>query len=128
MASGLCAALTGRTHGCTDQPASVKKTLANSEPSTHGTKRTYRDDLLFVRFSNRPSGSSTFRLTTTPVSMSLTGSRFSSDSAPRPFHHGDSKTRWNNLSGGLAVNMTAGPSGQTISPHPSSRAGHHSTA
>ena len=39
MASGLCAALTGRTHGCTDQPASVK----NSEPSTHGTSRTSRD-------------------------------------------------------------------------------------
>ena len=38
MASGLCAALTGRTHGCTDQPASVKKTLANSEPSTHEGK------------------------------------------------------------------------------------------
>ena|SRR5437773_3081401 len=38
MASGLCAALTGRTHGCTDQPANVKKTLANSEPSTHGTR------------------------------------------------------------------------------------------
>src|SRR5262249_48379885 len=88
----------------------------------------FRKGPLFVRFSNRPSGSSTFRLTTTPVSMSLTGSRFSSDSAPRPFHHGDSKTRWNNLSGGLAVNMTAGPSGQTISPHPSSREGHHSTA
>ena len=34
------AALTGRTHGCTDQPADVKKSLANSEPSTHGTKRT----------------------------------------------------------------------------------------
>jgi hypothetical protein len=33
-------------------------------------------------------GSSTFRLPTTPVSMSLTGSRFSSDSALRPFHHG----------------------------------------
>jgi hypothetical protein len=33
------AALTGRTHGCTDQPANVKKTLANSEPSTHGTSR-----------------------------------------------------------------------------------------
>ena len=42
MASGLCAALTGRTHGCTDQPANVKKTLANSEPSTHGTKCGYR--------------------------------------------------------------------------------------
>src|SRR6059058_2226245 len=40
----------------------------------------------------------------------------------------DSKTRWNNLSGGLAVSVTAGPSGSTISPHPSSREGHHSTA
>src|SRR5947209_17631355 len=43
MASGLCAALTGRTHGCTDQPANVKKTLANSEPSTHGTSETSTD-------------------------------------------------------------------------------------
>src|ERR1035437_5970247 len=32
--------------------------------------------------------SSTFRLSTTSVSMSLTGSRFSSESAPRPFHYG----------------------------------------
>jgi hypothetical protein len=46
----LCAALTGRTHGCTDQPANMKKSLANSEPSTHGTKRTSRDVCLFVRF------------------------------------------------------------------------------
>jgi hypothetical protein len=53
MASGLCAALTGRTHGCTDQPANVKKTLANSEPSTHGTKRTYRDACIIVRFRGR---------------------------------------------------------------------------
>jgi len=36
--------------------------------------------LLLVRFSNRPSGA------TTPVSMSLTGSLFSSDSAPRPLY------------------------------------------
>src|SRR6516164_7949106 len=43
MASGHVTAQTGRTHGCTDQPANVKKSLANSEPSTHGTKRTYRD-------------------------------------------------------------------------------------
>src|SRR5262245_66265559 len=34
------------------------------------------------------SGSSAFKLSTTAVSMSLTGSRFSSESAPRPFHHG----------------------------------------
>ena len=33
-------------------------------------------------------GSSAFRLSTTAVSMSLTGSCFSSESAPRPFHHG----------------------------------------
>src|SRR5438445_12644499 len=40
----------------------------------------------------------------------------------------DSKTRWNNLYRGLAASVTAGPSGHTISPHPSSREGHHSTA
>lgn len=39
-----------------------------------------------------------------------------------------SRTRWNNLLGGLTVRRTAGPSGQTNSPHPSSREGHHSTA
>ena len=33
-------------------------------------------------------GSSAFRLSTTPVSMSLTGSCFSSDSAQRPFQYG----------------------------------------
>jgi hypothetical protein len=40
----------------------------------------------------------------------------------------ESKTRWNNLSGGLAVRRMAGPSDQTNSPRPSSREGHHSTA
>src|SRR5271154_4825515 len=34
------------------------------------------------------SGSSAFRPSTTIVSMSLTGSCFSSESAPRPFQHG----------------------------------------
>ena len=34
------------------------------------------------------SGSSAFRLSTSAVSMSLTGSCFSSESAPRPFHDG----------------------------------------
>ena len=40
----------------------------------------------------------------------------------------DSKTRRNNLLGGLAVSRTAGPSDQANSPHPSSREGHLSTA
>jgi hypothetical protein len=40
----------------------------------------------------------------------------------------DSKTRWSNLYRGLTIRRTAGPSGHTNSPHPSSREGHHSTA
>src|SRR5215831_4658473 len=40
----------------------------------------------------------------------------------------DSRTRWNNLIGGLAVLQTVGPSGHANSPHPSSREGHLSTA
>jgi len=40
----------------------------------------------------------------------------------------DSRTRWNNLSVGVAVRRTAGPADIANSPHPSSREGHHSTA
>jgi hypothetical protein len=40
----------------------------------------------------------------------------------------DSRTRRNNLLGGLTVRRTAGPSDQANSPHPSSREGHLSTA
>ena len=40
----------------------------------------------------------------------------------------DSRTRRNNLMGGLAVRRTAGPSRHANSPHPSSREGHLSTA
>ena len=39
----------------------------------------------------------------------------------------DPRTRWNNLTGGLALPL-AGPSDRADSPHPSSREGHHSTA
>ena len=81
-----------------------------------------------VRFSNRPFEVKRFsNYPPTTVSMSLTGSWFSSESAPRPFHHGISKTRWNNLWVGLIVSVTTGPSGHANSPHPSSREGHHST-
>src|SRR5258708_37569563 len=74
------------------------------------------------------SGSSAFRLSTTTVSMSLTGSCFSSESAPGALPSWDSRTRWNNLSGGLAVRRTVGPSSHAHSPHPSYREAHHSTA
>ena len=80
-----------------------------------------------VRFSNRPFGVKHFQTIRRAVSMSLTGSCFSSESAPRALPSWDSRTRWNNLCRGLTVRM-AGPSGHANSPHPSSREGHHSTA
>ena len=81
-----------------------------------------------VRFSNRP-----FR-----VKHFQTICRYSVDAArglvllfgigTKALPSWDSKTRRNNLCRGLAVRRTAGPSGHTNSPHPSSREGHHSTA
>ena len=82
----------------------------------------------YVRFSNRP-----FR-----VKHFQTICRYSVDAArglvllfgigTKALPSWDSKTRRNNLCRGLAVRRTAGPSGHTNSPHPSSREGHHSTA
>ena len=74
------------------------------------------------------SGSSAFRLSTTAVSMSLTGSCFSSESAPRPFHYGIRGRGGTIYWAALPSERTAGPSGHANSPHPSSREGHHSTA
>src|ERR1700739_1789209 len=51
-------------------------------------------------------------------------------STPPPhsiFHPWDSKTRLNKLWRYLSGEVTAGSSGHTNSPHPSSREGHHST-
>ena len=47
---------------------------------------------------------------------------------PKALPSWDSRTRRNNLSGGLASRRTVGPSDRANSPHPSSREGHHSTA
>ena len=51
-------------------------------------KRTNRPPLSLSASLIGRLGSSTFRLSTAAMLMSLTGSRFSSESAPRPFHHG----------------------------------------
>src|SRR6188508_3056328 len=56
--------------------------------SVIGTKRTNRLTLSLSASLIGRFRSSTFRLSTAAMSMSLTGSRFSSESAPRPFHHG----------------------------------------
>src|SRR6516162_6406016 len=58
-------------HSHTSSSAKIRRCCVDSLNSLHKADISAR--LLFVRFSNRPSGSSTFRLTTTPVSMSLTG-------------------------------------------------------
>src|SRR5213592_4997436 len=68
--------------------AFVKKVLANSEPSTHGPKRTFGEYPSMSASLIGRLGSSTFRPSAAAVSMSLTGSCFSSESAPGPFHHG----------------------------------------
>ena len=72
-------------------------------------------------------GSSTFRLSTAAVSMSLTGSCLSSESAPGPFHHGI-RGRGGTIYWAALPSRTAGSSDQANSPHPSSREGHLSTA
>src|SRR6476646_8241710 len=96
--------------------------------SAFDPERTHRDDRAHVRFSNRPFG----------VKRLQTIHQHSVDVAhglvllfgigAKALPSWDSKTRRNNLWDGLAVSVTAGPSGHTISPHPSSREGHHSTA
>src|SRR5262249_13820955 len=93
-----------------------------------GTKRSYGEAACWSDSLIGHSGSSAFRLSTTTVSMLLTGSCFSTESALGDLPSWDSRTRRNDLSGGLAVRRTVGPSGHANSPHPSSREGHHSTA
>src|SRR5882762_1954456 len=62
--------------------------LAALAKSAHGTKRTCRLRCAMSASLIGHLGSSAFRLSTTTVAMSLTGSCFSSESAPGPFHHG----------------------------------------
>src|SRR5258706_7679420 len=56
--------------------------------SAYGTKRTSQPDRRLSASLIGRLGSSAFRLSTTTVSMSLTGSCFSSESASRPFQYG----------------------------------------
>src|SRR6266487_4350087 len=78
-------------------------------------------------FSNRPFGSSAFRPSISSSIDVAHGLMLLFGLGTKALPSWDSKTRWNNLSGDLAVNVTAGSSGRTNSPHPSSREGHHST-
>ena len=87
----------------------------------HRVRATFED----VRFSNRPFGVKRFQ------AIALVGIDVARRLAllfgigTRALPSWGSRTRRNNLLGGLAGGLTAGPSGHTISPHPSSREGHH---
>ena len=81
-----------------------------------------------VRFSNRPFGVKRFQ-TIHHCSVDVArGLVLLFGIGTKALPSWDSRTRRNNLSGGLAVRRTAGPSGHANSPHPSSREGHLSTA
>src|SRR6516162_1881296 len=81
-----------------------------------------------VRFSNRPFRVKRFQTIHDCGVNVARGLALLSGLGTKALPSWVSKTRWNNLSGDLAVNVTAGSSGRTNSPHPSSREGHHSTA
>jgi hypothetical protein len=81
-----------------------------------------------VRFSNRPFGVKHFQ-TIHQCNVDVAhGLMLLFGIGTKALPSWDSKTRRNNLYRGLAVRRTAGPSGHTNSPHPSSREGHLSTA
>src|SRR3984957_15251832 len=82
-----------------------------------------------VRFSNRPFGVKHFQTFHHHHSVDVArGLVLLFGIGTRALPSWDSRTRRNNLSGGLVVRRTAGPSGHADSPHPSSREGHLSTA
>src|SRR6478736_4660720 len=81
-----------------------------------------------ARFSNRPFGVKRFQTIHQHSIDVAHGLVLLFGIGAKALPSWDSKTRRNNLWDGLAVSVTAGPSGHTISPHPSSREGHHSTA
>jgi hypothetical protein len=82
----------------------------------------------YVRFSNRPFGVKHFQ-TIHHCSVDVAhGLALLFGIGTKALPLWDSRTRRNNLLGGLTVTPTAGPSGHANSPHPSSRKGHLSTA
>src|SRR5436190_2252003 len=108
-------------NGATPLGRAASKLLGRVLPNAHSMS-------VIGRFSNRPVGVKHFQaihLCSVDVAHGLV-LLFGIGTKALPSW--DSKTRWNNLYRGLAVKRTAGPSGHTNSPHPSSREGHHSKA
>jgi hypothetical protein len=92
------------------------------------SKADISQSLWHVRFSNRPFGVKRFQTIHHHSVDVAHGLALLFGIGTKALPSWDSRTRWSNLWGGLAVRLTAGPSGHANSPHPSSREGHHSTA
>ena len=73
-------------------------------------------------------GSSAFRRSIVAISMSPHGLVLLFGIGTRALPSWGSRTRRNDLSVGLVIRVMAGPSRHAISPHSSSRKGHHATA
>src|SRR5271168_723791 len=80
------------------------------------------------RFSNRPVGVKHFQAIHHGSVDVSHGLALLFGIGTRALPSWDPRTRRNNLTGGLTVRVTVGPSDRTNSPHPSSREGHLSTA
>src|SRR5450759_1602236 len=87
--------------------ANVKKILANPEPSTHGTKRTFAAPPHFGRFSNRPSGVKHFQAIHHCSVDVAHGLALLFGIGTRALPSWESRTRRNNLLGGLTVRRSA---------------------
>src|SRR5262245_49959614 len=102
-----------------------------AEASAHvreGSDSEIAASLRHVRFSNRPIGVKRFQTIHQHSVDVARGLALLFGIGTRALPSWGSRTRRNNLWGGLAVLQTAGPSGHANSPQPSSREGHHSTA
>src|SRR5262249_23297436 len=95
--------------------------------SAVGTRRQLRHGSLMSASLIGRLGSSAFRLSTNSSVDVAHGLSLLFGLGTKALPSWYSKTRWNNLSVDLAVNVTADSSGHTNSPHPSSREGRHST-
>jgi hypothetical protein len=107
----------------------ISKLIFSANPELRSTNKVPADSpRVNVRFSNRPFRVKRFQTIHDCGVNVARGLALLSGLGTKALPSWVSKTRWNNLSGDLAVNVTAGSSGRTNSPHPSSREGHHSTA
>jgi hypothetical protein len=119
-----------RAHPQTDGPLRYRCAQPRRAPLASNLGAPWQRDIAgHVRFSNRPFGVKHFQTIHHHRSVDVAHGLvllFGIGTTALPLW--DSRTRWNNLLRGLAVRLTAGPSGHANSPHPSSREGHHSTA